>query len=167
MAIININYIADVQLTITLASLVTSATLVAGQESDLVDNTSNKYDDYLLSGKITTGTNPTADKAIEIWVIAPINDTPTWPDVVDGVNSAETFTNLQIKNSCGRLAHTISNTSVSDITYPFGQLSIAELFGGRCPAKFVVFVTHNTGVNLNATAGNHEISVQGITYTVT
>jgi len=28
------------------------------------------------------------------------------------------------------------------------------------PPKWVIFITHNTGVNLNATAGNHQIRVQ-------
>jgi hypothetical protein len=36
---------------------------------------------------------------------------------------------------------------------------VALLFGGVVPRKFVVFVTHNTGVALNATAGNHVIAI--------
>ena len=166
MATVKIGYIADTQLTITLASLATSATLVAGRESTAVDNTSNLYLDYLLSGKITTGTTPTTLKQIEVWVASPINDTPTWPDVLDGTDSVETLTSLDIKNSGLRLAAVMNTDATSDRTYYFSQVSVASLFGGVCPAKFVVFVTHNTAVILNATAGNHEISVQGITNTV-
>lgn len=162
MSDVKIEYAADAQLTITLASLATSSTLVAGVESDAIDNTSNKYLDYLLSGKITTGTSPTDARQIEVWVAAPINDTPTWPDVLDGTGSAETFTSVGIKRASARLAQVMDTDNTSDRTYPFTQISVAALFGGVCPAKFVVFVTHNTGVNLNSTSGNHEISVQGV-----
>lgn len=161
-----IAYAADAQLTITLASLATSSTLVAGQESTAVDNTTNKYLDYKLSGKITTGTTPTTAKTIEVWVIPTINDTPTWPDVFDGTDSAETVTSRDILAACGRLAAVMATSATSDQAYPFVCGSVAALFGGACPDRFVVFVTHDTAVNLNATGSNHEISVAGIYETV-
>ena len=46
------------------------------------------------------------------------------------------------------------NFEVEHSAYP-----VAALFGGTLPAKFVVFVTHNTAVNLNSTGGNHVISI--------
>jgi hypothetical protein len=45
-------------------------------------------------------------------------------------------------------------------------ISVASLFGGICPQAFSVFVTHNTAVALNATAGNHAIYQQAITETI-
>ena len=166
MATVNIVYATSAQFTITLASLATSSTLLVGQESTSIDNGTNLFVDYLLSGKITTGTNPTADKKIEIWVAAPIEDAPAWPTPLDGTNSAETFASIEVKNSAMRLAHVIATNASSDIEYSFSQLSVANLFGGVCPKEFVVFITHDTAVNLNSTAGNHEISVQGIEYTI-
>jgi hypothetical protein len=35
------------------------------------------------------------------------------------------------------------------------------------PKSFAVFVTHNTAVNLNSTAGNHQIRIQPYYETVT
>jgi len=167
MANVKIAYAADAQLTITLASLASDSNLLAGRESTAVDNSSNLYTDYLLSGKITVGTSPTAGTRIEIWVAAPINDTPTWPDTLDGTDSDETITSTATKHSALRMAHVISvDSTTSDRTYPFTQVSVASLFGGKCPTRFVVFVVHNTGVNLNSTGSNHEISVQGVYATV-
>lgn len=161
-----IAYGSDTDLTITLASLATSSTLVAGQESTAVSNTTTLAIDYLLGGKITTGTSPTAARFIEVWVYAAFDDTPTYPDVLDGTNSAETFTSVDIKASSMALAAVIPTDNTSDRTYYFAGISIASLFGGRMPAAFGVFVTHSTGVNLNSTAGNHQITVRPITETI-
>lgn len=86
---LKIAYAADAQATITLASLGTSNTWVAGREATSVSNGSNKYLDYEITGKITTGTSPTTDTEIRLYGIKPINDTPTWPDVFDGTYTAD------------------------------------------------------------------------------
>jgi hypothetical protein len=156
-------YAADAQLTITLASLATSSTLVAGRESTAVANTSNLYLDYKLSGKITTGTSPSAAKSIEVWVVPTINDTPTYPDVFDGTDSAETVTSAGAASGYLKLGAVMNvDATTSDVAYAFGPFSVASLFGGVCPRKFVIFVTHNTGVALNATGGNHFIYTTGV-----
>lgn len=151
---------ADSALTITLASLASSAGLTAGRASAAYDNSTAKDPDVLVSGKITTGTSPTVGKTIEVWVVAPIEDTPTWPDVFDGTDSAETVTSREVLMSCARLAHVITVTATSDVTYPIAPFSVAQLFGGHMPSRFVIFVVHDTGVNLNATGSNHAIHVQ-------
>lgn len=148
-------------MTITLASLATDANLLAGREGTAIDNSSNLYLDYFLSGKITTGTTPTAAKTIEVWVI-PEADDSTWPDVFDGTDSAETVTSTDIKALSGALAAVLPTSATSDISYPIPKISVASLFGGVCPRKFTVFVTHNTGVNLNATGGNQVVTLAGV-----
>lgn len=163
MATTNIAYASSASLTITLASLATSATLVAGQESTAISNTSNLYLDALVGGQITTGTSPTAG-TIEVWAYAALNDTPTYPDVLDGTNSAETFTSVDIKQISMRLIAAISTDTTSDQSYPFAPVSLKELFG-EMPTHWGVFVTHDTAVNLNATAGNHFIDYTPITKT--
>ena len=167
MANVKNSYPGDTQLTITLASLATSATKVAGREGTFYDNTSNLYTDARVSGKITTGTTPTDVKTIEVWIIAPLNDTPTWPDVFDGTDSAETATSRGILESLGRLGAIMPTDGTSDRTYFFDIGSVAALFGGFMPSRFTVFVTHDTAVNLNATGGNHEVSVEPVFQTVT
>ncbi len=165
MASRKIAYASSVDLTITLASLATSSTLVAGQESTAVDNSSNLYLDYLLAGYMTAGTSPSDLKSIEVWVIAMLNDTE-WPDVFDGTDSAETVTARTMLQTYGRLAAAIPTNNTNDRKYPFGPISVADLFGGVCPRKFAVFVTQETAQNLNSTAGNHKVSVTPVYETV-
>lgn len=153
---------AWVDLTITLASLATSATKVAGAESTAVDNSSNLFLDALLGGKITTGTSPTDAKTIEVWVYGENLDDDTYNDVLDGTASAETITSVNIKNSALKLAAVMATNNTSDRTFFFGPISVARLFGGVMPRKWGVFVTHDTGVNLNATGSNHQIAYRGI-----
>ena len=165
MSTVNISYAASGALTITLASLATSSTLVAGRESTAVDNSSTLALDYLLSGKVTTGTSPAAG-AIEVWVVGELDDS-TWPDVFDGTDSNETVTSRDILTACGRLCASMVTGTTNDQTYYFSKTSVASLFGGVCPRKFVVFVTQNTTVNLNATGSNQAIYQEAITQTIT
>jgi hypothetical protein len=157
MATVKTNYVASSAVTITLAALPASSTLLAGRESTLIDNSANGYQDYILGGQIMTGTSPTAG-TIEIDVVV-MSDDATWPDVFDGTDSAETVSLAEIKQSICIPAKSISTTTASNQAYPFGGVSVAALFGGTCPRKFICFVTHNTGVNLHATGGNHFISI--------
>lgn len=162
---IKVAYAADAQVTITLASLASSSTWVAGRESASVDNSSNKYLDYNVTGKITTGTTPTVGE-IRLYAIKPINDTPTWPDVFDGTDSAETVTNTAILDKLP-LLWSGSNSTSSNITYPIiSALTLAQLWG-YAPSLFGFFVSHSTVAALNSTGSNHELSVQGIYATST
>lgn len=157
MANIKQAYAASSALTITLASLATSSTLLVGQESDAVDNTTNLYLDYLLAGRIATGTTPTAGQ-IEVHVVAMLDDV-NWPDAFDGANSGETIVDANVKNMICRPAAVMTTGTASNQTYPFGPVSVANLFGGTLPKKWVAFVTHNTVAALNATAANHLLVV--------
>jgi hypothetical protein len=157
-------YVASSAVTITLASLATSSTLLVGVESDAIDNSSNLYLDFLLAGKITTGTTPTAGQ-IEVHVVGMLDDT-TWPDVFDGTGSAETISSANVKNAICQPAAVISTDATSNQAYPFGPVSVANLFGGTLPRKFLCYVTQNTAVNLNATAGNHAIWITPVYATV-
>lgn len=166
MASVKIEYAASATVTISPASLATSATWVAGVESDFIDNTTNKYLDYLLAGKITVGTTPTINTEIRVYVVALANDS-TWPDVFDGTASAETVTSAGVRDGFAKLAAIMAvDATTSDRSYPFGPVSVASLFGGAMPKKFVVFIVHNTGVNLNSTGGNHVVDVTPVYQTV-
>jgi len=152
--------------TFTLASLGTSSTLVAGRESDAVDNTTTKYLDFSVTWKVTTGTSPTASKTIELWVIPLVDGSTTYPDVFDGTDSAEIVTSRDILRACGRLAASVLTSATSDQPYWLNCPSIAELFGGFVPEKFTFFVTQDTAVNLNATSGNHVGYMRGLYETI-
>lgn len=165
---IKVAYASAADYTITLASLATSSSLLAGRESSSVSNASNLYLDYLVSGVIRVGTTPTTDTSIQVLAIGPRKgDTPNWPDVFDGTDSAETITSDGIKNAIARFAADLDvDSTTSDRDYPFGPVSLVSLFG-LCPKHHVLFVTHNTGVNLNATGANHVLSYQGVYATAT
>ncbi len=153
-------YGSTTTITAALASLASDTNLLAGLESAIVDNTSDGFEDIILSGKVTTGTSPTATRSIEVWAVA--WDSSAWPDVFDGTSSAETITSADIKASLCKPVAIMPTNNTSDRTYLFTGVSAKQVFGGVLPSKFVLFVTHNTGVNLNGTAGNHELRYQGV-----
>lgn len=165
MASRKIAYGTSTAITNAIQSLATSSTWLAGYESDVVDNTSNLYLDYTIEGKVTVGTTPTINTEIRIYVVASFDGT-TWPDVFDGTTSAETVTSAGVRDGFAKLAAVLLvDATTSDRSYPF-SFSVAALFGGVCPAKFVLFTTHNTGVNLNATGGNHVFNQRGVYETI-
>lgn len=147
-------------LTITLASLATSSTLVAGRQSTVITNVSNKYLDCEVYGQITTGTSPTTGKTIAVYVFVPISvasSTFTYPvagaSALGESDAAATFDLEQIAGGAVRLAASMGTNATSDRKYPFA-FSLREVMG-YMPLKWGLWVTHNTGVNLNSTAGNH------------
>jgi len=166
MADVKLAYGTAVDATITLASLATSSTRLVGRESTEVINNVNLFLDYLISGRITTGTTPTVNTTIEVWAVAAFDGT-TFPHVFDGTDSDETITLDNIKNNICHLVASMTVTATSNVEYPFSGISLASVFRGPIPPKFVFFVTHDTGVNLHATAGNHQIRVQPVFETVT
>lgn len=152
-------YGSKTTITAALASLASDTNLLAGIESSIIDNTSDGFYDIYVSGKITTGTSPTAAKQIEVWAIG--WDGANWPDVFDGVTGSETITSSDIKNAICKPVAILPTNNTSDRAYHFTGVSLRNAFMGSLPSKAVLFVTHNTGVALNATAGNHELSYYG------
>lgn len=150
---------ASSDLTITLASLATSSTFIAGRQSTAVDNSSNLYLDYLLAGVVTVGTSPTSGTEIRVYVVALRNDS-TWPDGVGASDAAWSTTTAGKGSGYLRLAAVmLVDATTSNVGYSFGPVSVAALFGGVVPDKWAVIVTHSTGQNLNSTAGNHVVSI--------
>jgi hypothetical protein len=147
-------------ITAAIASLASDTNLLAGLESSIIDNTTDGFEDIILSGKATTGTSPTASRQIEVWAIA--WDSNAWPDVFDGTSSAETITSADLKAALCKAVAIMPTNNTSDRAYFFTGVSAKQVFGGVLPSKFVLFIVHNTGVNLNATAGNHEFRYQGV-----
>jgi hypothetical protein len=161
---IKVAYGTESAVTITLASLASSSSKLAGRESAAISNTTGLYADILISGLVTTGTTPTDVKSIEVHAVS-IQQGSAWPDVFDGTDSAETITSVGIKNVlCRQLAY-IATDSTSDRPYPWGQVSLAARFGGVLPKQVVIFITHDTGVDLNSTGGNHGLWITPVYWT--
>lgn len=141
MASIKAAYAASSSLTITLASLATSSSLIAGREATAVDNSTSLYLDYLIAGSFTAGTSPTAG-AIEVHAVG-MQDDSTWPDAFTGSDAARTITSADIKNAICRPVAGLTTDATSARVYPFGPVSVAGLFGGTCPRKFTLWVSHS------------------------
>jgi len=165
MATITTEYAASSNLTVTnLHSLPTSSTWVTGWESALIDNTSNKYDDYLITAKITVAAAGLSAGEIRIYVVAMLDDS-TWPGGFDGTESTETtplddVNGTQSGAALGAVA--VTDTTASQVYY-FKPFSVKSLFGSL-PPKFLIFITHSTGANL-AASGN-QVTYKPIYYAV-
>jgi hypothetical protein len=154
-------YGSSVALTVTsLGSLATDANLLAGWQSAVQDNTSNLYDDCLLTAVPKTGTSPTVSTTIEVWVYGTLDDTPTYPDTITGSVGTATLTSANTKNAGLALAAVITVDATSNRSYSLRPTSVAQLFGGVMPKKWGVFIVHNTGAALNATQVVSFIPVQ-------
>lgn len=164
---VKIAYASDAAYTIDLSALGASSTYVAGRESSSVSNTTNKYLDARVSGSFISGTTPTAGGEARIYYVQPVDDTPTWPDVFDGTDSAETVTNTAIVDKL-LLGWSGGYSTSSNITYPVvSALTLAQAFGFH-PDLHVLFFTHAMTAALKTDANNtNKLFYQGIYETVT
>jgi len=140
--------------TIGVASLASDTNLLAGRQGTAIDQIgTDDAIDALVGGKITAGTSPTTGKQIEIWAYGSYDGGTTYNDQITGTDGNVTL----ISKSLLRLLTIIPTTSTSNAAYNWGPYSVAQAFGGIVPSKWGIYVVHNTGVNLNATAGNHNV----------
>lgn len=153
------NYAAAATLTHSLASLASDTNLVAGRASTAVDNTTVDAIDCLVGGKVTTGTSPTADRQIEVWAYGSYDGT----SFSGGATGSDANLTPQNKTLL-KLLTVIPTSNVSNKTYTWGPISIAQAFGGVVPPEWGIFIVHNTGVALHATAGNHEVKYTPIKF---
>lgn len=146
-------------MTITLASLATDANLVAGRQSTVVANGTDDAIDALVGGKVTTGTTPTAARQIEVWLFGSYDDA----EYSGGAGASDAALTPDAKTLL-KLLIIIPTVNTSDKAYHWGPYSVAQAFGGVMPENWGVYIVHNTGVNLNATGGNHEVYYTPVNY---
>lgn len=139
--------------TITLASLASDTNLLAGREGTAIDQKdTDDAIDVMVGGTVTTGTTPTAARQIEVWAYGSYDDT-SFNDAITGSDANVTL----VTKTLLRLLTIIPTNNTSDKAYKWGPFSVAQAFGGIVPVQWGIFIVHNTGVNLNATGGNHEV----------
>ena len=165
MATSTVNYSSNTTITMDLANLASDSTFLAGRESAQIDNTTNKFIDCSVSGVVSVGTSPTANRNINIYVWgADTSLATTALDGLDGTDSAATMTNgnLTALRFGASVAVPAATSNVQYIVLPF---SVAQLFGGVMPKFWGLFVSHNTGVNLRNNAVNtNSFDFVGIKY---
>lgn len=164
MATRNLSYATATSSTGGITSLASSSNWTAGYEWFVIDNSTELAIDYFVDLVIRCGTTPTANTEIRVY-LAGSYDGSTYPDVFDGTPSAETVTSAGVRDSFMKLAGVgVVDATTSDRDYPI-QFNTSSFFPNP-PKKIVVFVAHNTGVNLNATAGNHKYAYSPIHETI-
>lgn len=136
-------------MTCTLASLATS-TAGVGRQTTLIDNTSNLFKRIHVYWKITTGTSPTVNKGIYLYLIK-----------ADKVSSANTITDGGGASDAAITivsAQQVAGTVTSATSNQAYQGDFVINAPGPCWGLAIV---HDTAVNLNSTGGNHLIYYVG------
>jgi hypothetical protein len=155
-------YVASSNLTVTnLNSLAASSTLLGGWESALVDNSSAGYVDYAITGKLTTSSANRQAGRIRVYAVRMLDDS-TWPDAFDGTESAESVATTGVRDNVCKLGAEMTVTNANGEVAEF-SFKVAALFGGICPAKFVLFVTGDAATSTNAqlAASGNQITIKG------
>lgn len=157
---VKIAYSASSAMTWTsLNSLATSTTL-AGASALAVDNTSGAYLDYSLAGLIKNHSSaPAAGAEISIWAYRAYDDTPTYPDTMAGTDAAKTVTTINILYTGFKPVANIVTAATINQFNPFDLGAISALWGGVTPKIWSLWLTHNSGVILNASG--HVVSYSG------
>lgn len=140
-------------ITITLASLADGAM----RQSASIDNSTLKFFDARIGGKITTGTTPTAGSVITFLVAASVDGGTIFSGGASGLDALFT----EQENQLFFLGQIIVLAD-SDKTHEFGPFSLLEAMKGfAIPDTWALIVKNDTGVALNSTGGNHDVDYQG------
>lgn len=149
-------YAAATALTIAVNSLANSST--AGRQSTVVDNSSNLYNDALVSVKVTSGASGvSASGFVAVYAYASADDGVTYTGNAGASDAA--ITNATILRFLGRFA-VVANSTV----YVGGPFSVASAFGGCLPKSWGIAVLNSSGATLSATGNS--VAMQGVYNTV-
>lgn len=167
---LKIAYAASAAMTMTLASLAPSSTLLVGRNSTAIVNTTNKYIDWRASVKTRVNATVTANGEIRVYAYCSLDDVPAYPiatgtTAATGTDAGLTFTAEHLASSTVFLGATVNNaTGGSD--YTPRCVTIAQAFG-HAPTHWALWLTHSTHATnaLDATAGNHAVSQTGVYFT--
>lgn len=147
-------YAASTAMTVTnLHSLASAQDWAAGWTSASVANTTNNYEDYLYGFTFTTHASNRQAGTINIYVIASLNDTPTWPATASGTIGTEgalSFTDTEERDTLCRLLGSITVDNTASAIYTFPQTGIAMLFNGRVPTHHAIYIAQNCSTTTTA-----------------
>ena len=165
-----INYGTVTAMTMDISSLATSASFLGGYESTQVDNTTTRWDDFLVNidgilGHATTA--PVIGQQIQIYVWgSDVSLATTAIDTLDGTASAVTLAHDSVRQSLRLVASPTVTVATAALKYYAQPISVAQWFGGNQPTFWGLFLTHNHAGAL-AAAQSGLFSYQGIKYTAT
>lgn len=154
-------YPGSVNLTVTaLNGLASSATWVAGWSSQTIDNSTDLYTDYALTGQFTVESAGLTAGQILIWAYTRLDD-GAWPDIfssgTEGSEGAATLHDTEIRDGLIPIWGQITDTSASR-KYPVMGVSIFDRIR-YIPEEFAFFVAQSTVAALE-TSGN-QLTIKG------
>lgn len=126
--------------------------------SAAVDNSTDLAPEVLVSGKITTGTSPTVNTSITLFLYGEDGN----GQYTAGISGSDGGTPGAGEQTQLPIMQIITVDATSNHTYEYGPIAIAQFFGGVVPKKWGVGMLNSSGVALNATAGNHVCSYQTV-----
>jgi hypothetical protein len=160
-ATVNVAYAASASITCSLASLASSSTV--GRQSTAVDNTSNKYDDAIVTIGVKTSASALAnDKTVYVYVAA-TEDGTNYDSDDAAVGATDAGYTINSPSNLKLAAAIYCPTSSKTYRKVF---SVAGTLGGVMPPKWVLVVVNYTGQALDSTEGNHQKTYTGVTYTI-
>lgn len=140
-------------ITVTVASLTNNS----ARESTVIDNSSNLFQDVIVSVKLKSGgASTTATGYCNIYAYGTADNGTTYPDNVTGSDAAVTLVvppNLRLIGQINMVANATTYKAL---------MTVAAAFGGVLPEKWGVVIENKTGGTLDSTGGNHAILFQGV-----
>lgn len=167
MATVYQEYAAAANQTVTaLEGLASSSTWQSGWSSGTIDNTSNKYLDYVVSAKFTVESAGLSAGEIRVYVYTMLDDS-NWPDLfssgTEGTAGAATVHDAeQLASGFVLLWSTATDTGASDV-YSMPQTSIRSALGFM-PPKCALYIAQSTGTTLETTG--QQVTVKGLYETI-
>lgn len=135
-------FVASASLTVTnLHSVAASATFIAGWESARINHSSDLVLDDSIGFSLVTHASNRQAGSIRAYIVPALDDTPSWPDVLDGTESAETWTDTEERDAAAILAAEIAVDNTASATYAFRIPSVKAVCAGNMPRDYVIFVT--------------------------
>lgn len=140
--------------TLTVASLTNGS----ARQSTEVDNTSNLFNDALVSLKIKSAASGTsASGTVNVYAYGTTDGGTTRTENAGASDAAITLTVPPNARLIG-----VINAVANATTYRAGPFSVAAAFGGALPDHWGIIIENKTGGTLDATGGSHLITYQGV-----
>lgn len=149
---LKVSYGTATAITITTTSLASDTALLAGRQSNIVNNTSDLAVDAIFGGTVATTSTPTSGSVIELWLFASWDNATTYSGAAASGGDANLSLSTQGVKLMMAHAITINQDNTTARTHTFGPISVAQCFGGSMPDHWGVYAVHNTGQTLGATA---------------
>ena len=155
MATTTVVYSSNTAITMDLSGLASSSSFLAGRESNEIDNTTNKYLDAIVRGSFIVGTTPATTGGLKVFVWGSDTSlTTTALDVLDGADSAETFTATSLGATVMPASFTPVLVATSDTKYQVKSFSVARMLGCQSCLNIGAFYCSQYDSGFKTDAGN-------------